>query len=237
MRSREGRLLFTCEHGGHRVPRAYAELFRGRERLLASHRGWDRGALDLARALARRMDAPLIPATTTRLLVDLNRSAHNRSVFSELTRGLPPAERQALLRRHHAPHWRRVRDAIRAATGATVHVGVHSFVPRLRGATRRFTVGILYDPRRDRERRLAIAWQRELRRHLPRVEVRRNAPYRGDGDGLTTALRRELSPSRYLGLELELRQDRIPAGRGGQRLAERLEQSLRAALAVGPSGA
>ena len=32
-------LLLTCEHGGNTIPRAYAPLFRGASRVLASHRG------------------------------------------------------------------------------------------------------------------------------------------------------------------------------------------------------
>jgi predicted N-formylglutamate amidohydrolase len=88
-------------------------------------------------------------------------------------------------------------------------VAVHSFTPVLRGAVRDYGIGILYDPRRRRERALALAWQRQLRAALPGVGVRRNAPYRGDADGLTTALRRERPPRRYLGIELELNQQLI----------------------------
>jgi predicted N-formylglutamate amidohydrolase len=88
---------------------------------------------------------------------------------------------------------------------------VHSFTPVWRGAKRNFAIGILYDPNRPRERSLAIDWQRRLRAELPRLGVRRNAPYRGDADGLTTALRREFPAERYLGLELELNQRAIRA--------------------------
>ena len=44
--------LVTCEHGGNDIPPRYAPLFRGRRALLASHRGYDPGALVTARALA-----------------------------------------------------------------------------------------------------------------------------------------------------------------------------------------
>jgi hypothetical protein len=44
--------LITCEHGGNDVPAEYAELFRGREAMLQSHRGYDRGALRMARDFA-----------------------------------------------------------------------------------------------------------------------------------------------------------------------------------------
>ena len=62
-------LLVTCEHGGNRVPKRYRRLFAGWESVLASHRGYDPGALTLARELARAFDAPLVASTVTRLLV------------------------------------------------------------------------------------------------------------------------------------------------------------------------
>jgi predicted N-formylglutamate amidohydrolase len=200
------RVVVTCEHGGNRVPARERAHFARAARVLASHRGYDAGALDVARRLARAWRAPLVFATTTRLLVDPNRSPHNPAVFSAHTRGLPRAQRDALLARHHTPHWRRVRAALAARRGRVLHVAVHSFTPVLAGVRRDFGIGILYDPRRRGERERARVWQERLARALPGVRVRRNAPYRGDADGLTTALRREHPASRYQGIELELNQ-------------------------------
>ena len=44
--------LITCEHGGNRIPAPYRRLFRGQRALLDSHRGYDPGALVMAKALA-----------------------------------------------------------------------------------------------------------------------------------------------------------------------------------------
>ena len=93
MATRRWSVVVTAEHGGNEVPAEYRTLFRSRTKLLASHRGWDPGTLDLARRLAAAFGAPLVAATTTRLLVDLNRSPHNPRAFSEITR----------LRRSNAP--------------------------------------------------------------------------------------------------------------------------------------
>src|SRR4030081_1301042 len=62
--------IITCEHGGNRIPAPYRRLFRGRRVLLDSHRGYDPGALVMARALARAFRAPLVTSTISRLLVD-----------------------------------------------------------------------------------------------------------------------------------------------------------------------
>jgi predicted N-formylglutamate amidohydrolase len=226
----EQTLLLTCEHAGKRVPRELRARFAGRAALLASHRGWDPGALLVARSLAASFGATLLAATATRLLVDSNRSPHNPAVFSEFTRSLPREARLELLDRHHRPHWDRVRAAIASNPGTTLHVAVHSFTPQWQGATRNFAVGILYDPKRRRERSLASDWQRRIREQLPAAAgVRRNAPYRGDTDGLTTAMRREFPAGRYLGLELELNQGWLAPAPKRRALVAVIATTLRAA--------
>ena len=49
--------MLTCEHGGNRVPRRLSRAFAPIRGMLATHRGWDPGALELAvtRSLAERM--------------------------------------------------------------------------------------------------------------------------------------------------------------------------------------
>jgi predicted N-formylglutamate amidohydrolase len=208
-RERALRALISAEHGGNDVPPPYRPLFRDREGLLASHRGWDPGTAELARALASALGAPCHVATVTRLLVDLNRSASNPAVFSEVTRVLPTAERAELIARHHTPHRERV-EATAAALVAeghdVLHLGVHSFTPVLRGVARRADLALLYDPVRARERALAAVWTARLREALPEFRIRRNHPYRGSSDGLTTTLRRRFPKDRYLGLEIEVSQ-------------------------------
>lgn len=202
-------LVLSCEHGGYRVPPAHRELFAGAGAVLRSHRGWDRGALVLARALARRFDAPLFEATVTRLLVDLNRAESNRAVFSTFSRQLPPEHREALLDRHHRAHRRAVRDAVAQRIGSgqcVVHVSVHSFTPELDGRRRGTDIGLLYDPARAQERLRAAAWKGALKVRLPQLEIHRNAPYRGTSDGLTRWLRTQFSERDYAGIELELNQ-------------------------------
>jgi len=218
------------------VPREAAALFRGRDALLQSHRGWDPGALLLARQLARRTGAPLEAATVTRLLVEPNRSPHNPRVFSRLTRELPRSERRRLLERYHRPHWERVERAIRTALARTprvVHVAVHSFTRVLGGERRDFEVGLLYDPSRAGERTFCRAWRFELAAHAPLLRVRRNAPYRGTADGLPTAMRRRFPAARYIGIELELNQGLLDRrGRFPAEVVEPLTRSLQSLMST-----
>ena len=190
------RILVTCEHGGHQVPAPLRGRFGGADAALASHRGWDPGALGLARRLARAWEAPLRAAVVSRLVVDLNRSAHHPRVFSEWTRALAAPERRALLERYHEPHRLAVDADVATALAETervLHVGVHTFTPVLDGVVRRADLALLYDPARPRERELAGAWAAALARALPDLRIRRNQPYRGASDGLTTWLRPDMA--------------------------------------------
>jgi predicted N-formylglutamate amidohydrolase len=77
--------VLTCEHADHRIPRAYASLFAGAEQVVLSHRGWDPGALPLARLLARRLRRPLLVTRWCRLLVESTRSPTNPRIWSRYT--------------------------------------------------------------------------------------------------------------------------------------------------------
>lgn len=209
------RLVISCEHGGREVPPDRAALFAGAQGVLDGHRGWDPGALLLAREMASAFAAPLYFATTTRLLIDLNRSIGHRQLFSEFTRGLPRTERDAIVAAHYRPHRSRVEDDIarRIERGeAVTHIASHSFTPVLNGVVRQADVAWLYDPRRPREAALAQRWLHALAQRAPLLRLRRNYPYQGRGDGLTALLRRRFSGAAYLGIELEVNQRFVDAG-------------------------
>ena len=205
-------VLVTCEHGGNRVPGAYRPLFKRHEALLASHRGYDPGALRTARDFAAALGAELVYATTTRLLVELNRSPHNPKVFSQITRQLPRTERERLLERYYFPYREWVESQIRATveTGQRMlHLSSHTFTPSLDGMERNADVGLLYDPRRKAEAQFCEAWRVELKSIAPHLVVRRNYPYRGSDDGLTTYLRTRYPERAYAGIELEVNQKHV----------------------------
>lgn len=208
------RLLVTCEHGGNRIPPRYRKMFAPHRALLDSHRGWDPGALKIARALSKVLNAQLVSSTTSRLLVDLNRSQHHRGLFPSITRALPQAERERIVAEFYRPYRAQVDRFVDAAVarGRVLHVSVHSFVPVLNGVRRTADVALLYDPSRKAEKAFCDAWIARLKAALPTLAVRRNSPYRGIADGLTTSLRRRHSASRYIGVEIEMNQRLIDSG-------------------------
>lgn len=207
--------LVTCEHGGNRIPARYRPLFANHRELLRSHRGYDPGALAMARELAAALSAPLIVATTSRLLVDLNRSPGHPRLYSEATRNAPAAVRREIFDQHYLPYRRRAEAEINRLLERfprLVHVSSHSFTPALKGHVRNADVGLLYDPARPGEVALCLAWQASLQRRAPGLRVRRNYPYNGRSDGLTAWLRQRHGPDAYVGIELEINQKQVRRG-------------------------
>lgn len=211
---RPARVLVTCEHAGNRIPGELKRMFVGQRELLESHRGYDRGALQMARQIARALNAPLVSSSISRQVVDLNRSIGHPRLFGELTRALPPERRQTTLERHYHGYRTMVEACVGDAVSSgmhAIHISSHSFTPALDGEVRRADVGLLYDPARTGERRLCARWRAEMLAVMPGIRVRRNYPYRGTSDGLTAHLRGRFSDDDYAGIELEINQA-FPAG-------------------------
>ena len=205
-------VLITCEHGGNRIPSAYRALFRNHRALLASHRGYDAGALTLAQELAATLKAPLVTSTVSRLLVDLNRSIGHAYVFSDVIRPASPEVRKQIIDRYYRPHRAEVERRIARAVARrrrVIHLACHSFTPALHGVVRRADVGLLYDPSRPGEAALCARWKGVLALQAPELVVRRNYPYLGKNDGLTTSLRRQFHSADYIGIEIEINQRHV----------------------------
>lgn len=226
--------LISCEHGGNRVPPRYRQFFLGHEALLATHRGYDPGALAMARDLARMLDAPLHFSTTSRLLIDLNRSPGHPGLYSEATREAPAAVRREILERYYLPYRQQATEAIAALVALghrVIHISSHSFTPVLDGEVRNADIGLLYDPARRSEAALCRQWQQALKTMDPGLRVRRNYPYAGKSDGFTAHLRRHFAADLYLGIELETNQKHACGPRQRWRtmrgvLANSLQQAL-----------
>ena len=201
--------IITCEHGGNRIPAPYRRLFRGQRALLDSHRGYDPGSLVMAKALASTWRAPLVASTTSRLLIDLNRSIGHPQLFSAATRGAPAQTRAQIVEHHYRPYRTQVERLVGQAVSRghrVIHISSHSFTAELDGKVRGADVGLLYHPARRGEAEVCARWKESLAASAPELRVRRNYPYAGKGDGLTSHLRLRFAPSDYVGIELEINQ-------------------------------
>jgi predicted N-formylglutamate amidohydrolase len=206
--SRADYLIVSCEHGGNRVPLPFEKHFS--KKFLGTHRGYDPGALALARDVATATGAPLFYSTISRLLVELNRPLGHPHIFH---RRFPERTRAALLARYYFPYWRSVESTIARAIRRgrrVLHLSVHSFTPRFRGVTRSTDVGLLFDPQRPRELRFCSSWKNRIQAPL---RVRYNDPYAGVHPSVVQSMRERFPPARYVGIQIEVNQKY--ARRGG----------------------
>ena len=202
-------LLLSCEHGGNEVPEKYLPYFKNVGDILQTHRGYDIGAFDLFETLKQLNPDYSIFSKTTRLLVDLNRSLHKKTLFSEWTNQLDLREKEQILNTYYHPFRKSFANELKLKVEQgkqILHVSIHSFTPVLNGEVRTTDIGILYHPGRLSEKLFAKVWKEKLGECLPQLRVRFNYPYLGKPDGHVAAHRRIYADHQYVGIELELNQ-------------------------------
>jgi len=190
----------------------------------------------MATALARALTAPLVTSNVSRLLIDLNRSIGHPRLFSEATRGLPAALRSKIVEQHYRPYRDEVEQSVRRSVSSgrrVIHISSHSFTQQLDCEERHADGGLLYHPGRRGEAELCARWKASLAASAPLLRVRRNYPYAGKNDGLTSHLRASFPGSVYVGIELEVNQGIVlAAGPRWAALRRVLIDSLRTASRV-----
>lgn len=226
------KLILTCEHGGNDIPAPYTPLFEKEEALLQSHRGYDIGALELYHKLEPLADKSF-HTTTSRLLVELNRSLHHRALFSEVTQQLPEHERKQIINSYYTPYREQVETLIQdfiQAGRRVLHLAVHTFTPVLGTVHREGDIGLLYDPKRKAEQQFCRTWKKLLELQDPNLIVRFNYPYLGISDGFPTYLRKRFGQHDYIGIELEVNQKFVQQPEQWQQVQQVIYQSLRKQL-------
>lgn len=203
-------LLISCEHGGNRIPREYKSYVDQEfEALLKTHRGWDPGALMLAKEISRTENAPLYFTEVSRLVIDCNRSIHHKSCFGPVFRDADDEVKRVIAEDFYHPYRQSVVDGIerlRKQGYRVLHFAFHSFTPELNGEVRTAELGLLYDPARKSEKRWADIVMESLRVQGFSGRARRNYPYLGKADGFTKYLRGAFGDSFYAGFEIEFNQ-------------------------------
>lgn len=203
------RLLITCEHAGHTLPENFAYLFKRQSAVLQSHRGWDPGAAEVARHLSKKLHVHYFHHETTRLLVEVNRSLNSPQLFSEFSAPLEDTVKEFLLKKYYSAYRKQVTDWVNDQVDEgkfVAHFSIHSFTPFWQGAKRTTDIGILYDPDKKAESKLALNLQHKLQKQAPALQVDLNKPYLGKDDGFTTTLRTAFGPVNYAGIEIEINQ-------------------------------
>jgi predicted N-formylglutamate amidohydrolase len=222
------KLILSCEHGGNEIPPDYAHLFSGAKGLLATHRGYDPGTLDLFEHL-KDLAQVSKSNSVSRLLIECNRSLHHPRLFSECTKECSIEVKKQLIETYYLPYRGSVEEAIRneIQKGYTVlHLSLHSFTPQLNNSTRKNDLGLLYDSKREEERSFCQKFKAQLQLENSNLNLRFNYPYLGSADGLTTFFRKKF-PTHYLGIELEINQSHAVQNKFPERLKTQIKNSLK----------
>ncbi|NJN42786.1 MAG: N-formylglutamate amidohydrolase, partial [Flammeovirgaceae bacterium] len=194
---------------GQRTPcPPYASLFDDPS-VVESHRGWDPGALEAAQYFSESIKATLFTCTTSRLLIEVNRSLDSPELFSEYTQPLPSLEKKKLISEVYLPYRKRVEDMLTKIGKPVLHLSIHSFTPVMNMIERKTDVGLLFDPASGSESSFCFSLREQIKKQID-LTVDFNEPYKGVDDGFTTSLRNVFDSKNYLGIEIEINQRLIP---------------------------
>lgn len=222
--------VLLCEHASRFIPAEHKGLGLS-EADLSRHIAWDIGAAQVAESLSQALDAPLVMAGYSRLLIDLNRPVGSATSIPEVSEttvisgnlNLTAEERARRVALYFEPYQAAVRqllDARQASGCHTTIVGVHSFTPVFKGVERPWHAGILYRKARGFGHALAQALGGS------RQAIAENEPYQIEDDSdYTVPVHGEAR-----GLEavlVEVRQDLIADEGGASVWATRLAAALK----------
>jgi predicted N-formylglutamate amidohydrolase len=227
-------VILLCDHASNAVPPDLGDLGVPPDQF-QRHIAYDIGAATVTRGLARRLDAPALLTTFSRLVIDPNRGRDDPTLVMRLSDGavvpgnrrIDAAEVARRIARFYDPYDAAIDAAVARAMAEGVTpavVSVHSFTPSWRGRPRPWHVGLLWDVDRRMARPLIEGLEAE-----GDLIVGDNEPYDGAlaGDTLDRhATRRGLANAL-----IEIRQDLIADEAGAEEWAERFARLLRPLLA------
>jgi predicted N-formylglutamate amidohydrolase len=204
--------------------------------VLEQHVSWDIGSDQLARHLADELDAQLVLAGFSRLIVDPNRQPDDPSAFPEISDGIAipgnigigAREKALRIRCFFKPYHDAITDRINAflARGiAPAVIAVHTCTPVFDRVVRPWHIGIM--------------WDKDPRIPQPLIEYFRqredicigdNEPYSGSHPHDFT-IDYHAEPGGLPHVGIEVRQDLVADDSGARQWAETLAQGLRGILA------
>lgn len=153
--------VVVCDHADNKVPGAYHCLGLPPPEF-SRHTAYDPGAAAVARLVSRRLEAPAVLATFSRLLIDPNRGEDDPTLIMRVSdgtivpgnRSIDGEERARRIARFYAPYHAEVARTIEAGVASAITpavISIHSYTPIWRGRPRPWHAGVLW----DRDPRLA----------------------------------------------------------------------------------
>jgi len=225
--------VLICEHASNYIPDHLGNLGVDVCRL-TEHIAWDPGALGVAEHLSDLLDAPLVYANISRLVLDINRApTHEGSIVQNSDDvavpgnvGLSALQRKLRVEAIYDPFHAAVDAAMKSRGETPCAISIHSFTPKLRNVHRPWHVGVLHND----DARLAEAIRRGLDTD-PELIVGDNQPY-SPADGVYHTIERHTAEKKYPGAMLEIRNDLIARALDQEAWASRLSRVLVPAISV-----
>lgn len=217
--------LILCDHARNALPEQYGTLGLHHDQL-ERHIAYDIGARGVTLGLAKRLGAPAVLSTFSRLLIDPNRALNDPTLVMRLSDGakvpgnalMDLEERQHRIDTYYLPYDNAVAAAIdkaKAAGKPPALISVHSFTPHWKGTPRPWEIGVLW----DKDARLPVPLIAALQKDRM-LTVGDNEPYSGELPG-DTMWRHGTSKGLAHAL-LEIRQDLIADDAGVENWVNRL---------------
>lgn len=231
----KGDVVLICEHAGQLLPESLGSLGID-AKAMSSHIGWDIGAADLARALSKQLDAPLILQRYSRLVFDCNRAFDAADAIVEESDGiaiprncnLTYADRLDRFNQVYLPFQHAISgviDAYAQHIRQPAIICIHSFTPVYKGQKRSLDLGVIHD---EADARLANQVL-QLAQKQAEFSVARNQPY-APSDGVTHTLDLHGMQRNLLNVMFEVRNDLIHDVSGQQQWAQHLGTLITEAL-------
>lgn len=228
-------VLLVADHASRHIPPSLQELgLEDKDR--QKHIAWDIGSANVAKAMSDLLDAPLILAAFSRLVIDPNRQPDDPTAMPAISDGIVIPGNQALdeyqkawridtfFRPYHAAISARL-DQFEQAGITPVLLSIHSFTPVFGNADRPWQIGVMW----DKDPRIASSLIRQLNRH-EELCVGDNQPYSGSHPhDYTIDYHAEGRGLAHVGIEV--RQDLLNSLEDAQHWARVLADALRPGLA------
>ncbi|MBD3249600.1 hypothetical protein GF336_06155 [Candidatus Woesearchaeota archaeon] len=183
-------VLISCEHGSRKIPLRYWNLGLKRKDIRKVSYLYDVGSREVAYILSKRLGAELIVPMYSRLLVDMNRSPGDPTIFRSDSFGrkipgnmdIPEMEKKKRISKYYNPYHRKLLKktiSLRKKHELSYYVIVHSFNHIIGGVERTPDVGVLWKFRKDRK------FCKAIKRKLTDagLDARFNKPYTARGKG------------------------------------------------------
>ncbi len=221
-------LLLVCDHASREIPASLGRLGMADD-AFDRHIAYDIGAEAISRRLSANLDAPLVLAGYSRLLIDLNRPpGHPQSIMDRSDDTAIPGNKdlsEAAKRQRIRDLFEPYHDAVNRALArlwehgqAPALFSVHSFSPGFGGQPRPWDVGVLW----NHDPRIAVPLMELL--EAEGLNVGDNEPY--SGHDLAYTIDMHAGAAGLPSCVIEINQNQVRDDAGIERWAGYLERAL-----------